>query len=106
MSYRGGFLWTLHLAVITAGICFPILARADKRVALVTGTSAYRNVSWLDNPARDAKLLADTLRAVGFTLVGGNAQLDLDKASLDRAVQAFGKQLEGADVGVFYYAGH
>ena len=41
-----------------------------------------------------------------FTLVGGNAQLDLDKASLDRAAQAFGKQLEGADVGVFYYAGH
>ena len=32
--------------------------------------------------------------------------LDLDKASLDPAAQAFGKQLEGADVGVFYYAGH
>jgi uncharacterized protein YecT (DUF1311 family) len=106
MSYRGGLLWTLHFAVVAAVICFPVLAKADKRVALVIGNSAYRNVSSLDNPASDAKLLADTLRAVGFILVGGNAQLDLDKASLDRAVQAFGKQLEGADVGVFYYAGH
>src|SRR4029077_13689385 len=37
---------------------------------------------------------------------GGGAQLDLDKASLDRVVQAFGAQLSGADVGLFYYAGH
>src|SRR5580704_9938410 len=81
-------------------------ACADKRVALVIGNSAYRNVTPLDNPANDARLLADTLRALGFTLVGGGAQLDLDKASLDRAVQAFGAQLSGADVGLFYYAGH
>jgi uncharacterized caspase-like protein len=81
-------------------------ALADKRVALVIGNSAYRNVARLDNPANDAKLLADTLRALGFTLVGGGPQLDLDKAAFDRAAQAFGAQLSGADVGLFYYAGH
>src|SRR5258708_2347551 len=81
-------------------------AQAEQRVALVIGNSAYRNVTRLDNPGNDAKLLADTLRGLGFTLVGGGAPLDLDNPSLDRAVLAFGAQLAGADVGLFYYAGH
>src|SRR3984893_13133444 len=90
---------------LLAGV-FSAPAFADKRVALVVGNSAYRNVGRLDNPANDAKLLSETLRALGFTLVGGGAQLDLDKASFDRTVQAFGAQLAGAEVGLFYYAGH
>jgi hypothetical protein len=81
-------------------------ALAETRVALVVGNSAYKNVAPLDNPAHDAKLMADTLRSLGFTLIGGGAQLDLDKAGFDGAVQNFGKQLQGADVGLFYYAGH
>lgn len=81
-------------------------ALADKRVALIVGNSAYVNIPRLENPRNDAKLIADTLRTLGFTLVGGNAQLDLDKEGLDRAVQEFGGQLQGADVALFYYAGH
>ncbi len=81
-------------------------ARAEKRVALVVGNSAYRHVARLTNPANDARLMAKTLQRLGFTLVGGGAQLNLDKAGLDRAVQDFGTQLQGADVGLFYYAGH
>jgi hypothetical protein len=48
-------------------------ALADKRVALVVGNSAYKNVTPLDNPAHDASLMADTLRSLGFALVGGGA---------------------------------
>ncbi|WP_249150197.1 caspase family protein [Bradyrhizobium sp. JYMT SZCCT0180] len=81
-------------------------AHAQKRIALVVGNSAYKNVSHLDNPKNDARLIADTLRALGFTLTGGAAQVDLDKASLDRAVQSFGNQLMGAEVALFYFAGH
>src|SRR5271165_3856058 len=65
------------------------LAVADMRVALVIGNSTYRSVTRLDNPTNDAKLMADTLRALGFTLVGGGAQLDLDKPAFDNAVQSF-----------------
>jgi uncharacterized caspase-like protein len=65
-----------------------------------------RNVPSLANPVADARLMADTLRAAGFVLVGGGAQLDLDKAAFDNAVQRFGTQVVGADVGLFYYAGH
>lgn len=81
-------------------------AAADRRVALVIGNSAYQHVSRLDNPTNDARLVADTLQADGFSLVGGAALLDLDKASFDSAVQNFGNQIGGADVALFYFAGH
>jgi hypothetical protein len=93
-------------ALIMAMCFFAAPAIADKRVALVVGNGTYRNVAWLDNPANDARLLADTLRDLGFALVGGDAQLDLDKAAFDRVVQDFGTQLQGADVALFFYAGH
>jgi uncharacterized caspase-like protein len=90
-------------------ICFAFSsgpASAERRVALVVGNSAYQNVPRLNNPANDARLIADTLRSLGFELIGGSAQLDLDKPSFYNAVRSFGKQLLGAEVGLFYYAGH
>jgi uncharacterized caspase-like protein len=81
-------------------------AAAEKRVALVIGNSAYQNVTRLENPRNDATLMAETLSGLGFTLIGGHAQLDLDKAALDTDVQTFGRQIQGADVALFYYAGH
>jgi tetratricopeptide (TPR) repeat protein len=77
-----------------------------KRLALVIGNSDYRSIGKLDNPANDAKLMADVLKQVGFELVGGGPRLDLDKAGLDQAVLDFGNRLQGAEVGLFYYAGH
>jgi uncharacterized caspase-like protein len=81
-------------------------AHAEKRVALVIGNSAYRTVPALPNPAADAKLMSDTLLSLGFFVVGGGAQLDLDKAGFDDILQKFGKELIGADAALFYYAGH
>lgn len=81
-------------------------AAAEKRVALVIGNSAYKNVAPLDNPVKDAKLMADTLAGIGFTLIGGGAQLDLDKDAMSDVLEKFGHQLSGADVALFYYAGH
>ena len=94
--FRAAFLYVL----------FTSSGFAETRVALVVGNSAYQNVSPLPNPVNDARLVAETLAKLGFKLVGGGAQVDLDKPRFDAAVQAFGKQLIGADVGVFYYAGH
>ena len=72
----------------------------------MVGNSAYQNVTRLDNPRNDAALMAETLVGLGFTLIGGRAQLDLDKSAMDIAVQNFGRQVQGADVALFYYAGH
>jgi hypothetical protein len=92
--------------VVLTSLLFAAPASAEKRVALVVGNSAYKNVTPLDNPRKDAALMAETLGGLGFTLVGGGAQLDLDKATMDSAIQNFGAQLQGADVALFYYAGH
>src|SRR4029077_20532825 len=73
---------------------------------LVIGNAGYRHVDRLANPGNDATLIADTLRKSGFALVGGGVQRDLDKPEFDRLVHDFGQQLQGADVALFYYAGH
>lgn len=95
------------VALVTAALAAATQpASAEKRIALVVGNSAYKNITPLDNPAKDAGLMAETLAGLGFTLVGGRAQLDLDKGAMDIAVQSFGRQVQGADVALFYYAGH
>jgi len=92
----------LSILVLSAGA-----ASAQRtRVALVIGNSFYRSVDRLANPASDARLIAQTLKEAGFTLIGDGPQLDLDKARFDRNIQAFGRALQGADVALFYYSGH
>ena len=94
----------LSVLLLLAGATLP--AAAENRVALVVGNSHYKFVPSLANPAGDARLMAKTLKDLGFTLIGDGAQLDLDKAALDEAIRTFGTKLRGADVGLFYYAGH
>jgi hypothetical protein len=76
------------------------------RVALVVGNSNYKYIPYLTNPSNDARLIATTLRSLGFKLIGDNAQINLDKAAFDRAIEEFGDQLHGSAIAVFYYAGH
>ena len=94
----------LFCAAMSVAAILP--ANAEKRIALVVGNSAYRNVPPLANPVNDAKLIAETLQSLGFELVGGSAQLDLDKPGFEAIVKRFGTMMQGAEVGLFYYAGH
>jgi hypothetical protein len=103
---RAGHRGTLLALTGLLALLFAGPATAEKRIALVVGNSAYQNITRLDNPSHDAALMADTLGTLGFTLVGGRAQLDLDKSAMDTAVQNFGRQVQGADVALFFYAGH
>lgn len=96
-------LWLL-IALLWIGMLN--VAGAEKRIALIIGNAHYRNVAPLDNPDNDARMIAAALRELGFVLVGEGPLLDLDKSGLDDAVQRFGSALQGADVGLFYYAGH
>ena len=95
------------LGLILIGAATVSAATASgKRVALVIGNGAYRKVDPLTNPENDARLIAQSLKDAGFELIGGGAQLELDKAGFDRAVHDFGAELQGADVALFYYSGH
>src|SRR6478609_3463937 len=78
-------------------------ALADKRVALVVGNSAYRSTTPLANPLNDARDMGAALKSVGFEVVEA---LDADRRKLDGALRAFTDKLAGADVALFFYAGH
>jgi len=95
---------TCGLVALASFVASP--ASADSRVALVIGNSEYKFVTPLTNPSNDARLIAKTLSDLGFKLVGNGALLDLTKARFDEAVQEFGTAIQGADVALFYYAGH
>ena len=76
---------------------------AAERVALVIGNSAYQHAP-LRNPINDASDLAAALRAQGFSTVLKVTDADLQQ--MRRALREFREALVGAELGVFYYAGH
>src|SRR5436309_6338411 len=78
-------------------------AQADRRVAFVVGNGAYKNVAPLPNPPIDAKAMAAVLRNVGFEVVEG---ANLTRDAMTEKLLDFGKKAQGADVAVFFYAGH
>jgi hypothetical protein len=78
-------------------------AVAERRVALVVGNAQYAYTPALPNPRNDAEDVAETLRQVGFEVIVGH---DLDHTSFARLIDNFARALEGADVGLFFYAGH
>ncbi|MBW7963706.1 caspase family protein [Bradyrhizobium sp. BR 10261] len=79
-------------------------APSGRRVALVVGNGAYKNVHALPNPPRDAKLIAGVLHDVGFQTVISVSDLTRDK--FFDALKTFADEAEKADWAVFYYAGH
>jgi uncharacterized caspase-like protein len=78
-------------------------AAAEKRVALVIGHSAYQHTAALKNPSNDATDMAATLRQLDFDVIDGT---DLTKDEMEQRNRTFAAKLTGADVGLFFYAGH
>jgi hypothetical protein len=89
---------SLICMVFTAGA-----ANAEKRVAFVVGNGTYKNVAALPNPPIDAKAMAGALRNIGFDVVEGT---NLTRDKMTEKLLDFGKKAQGADVALFFYAGH
>ena len=80
-------------------------AAAEQRIALVIGNSAYAD-SPLANPANDARLMAKTLRGLGFDVI---ERIDADLQTIQMASFELQDRLVAAGkdaVGLFFYAGH
>ncbi len=92
-------------ALILAAAGAAAAAAEPARVALVIGNGAYAAAP-LKNPPNDARLIAGTLRRLGFEVL---LRVDLDQRGMKEAIFDFGDSLEEAGkdaVGLFYYAGH
>lgn len=78
-------------------------ASAERRVALILGNAQYQNLPVLKNPVSDASALERRLKELGFEVVSG---FDLTKAETQATMARFAKVVRGADLALFYYAGH
>jgi hypothetical protein len=78
------------------------VSRPERRVALVVANAAYRGAP-LGNPTVDADIVAASLASIGFDV---KVSKNLDLGAFDTAVNAFAEDAKGADVAVFYFAGH
>ena len=101
--YRRGLILGLGVIALLMGFAAAPASADGKRVALVVGNSAYRNVPELPNPANDAGDVAAALNRLGFsvTLIA-NASFE----EMRRGLIALGREAAGADMAVMYFAGH
>src|SRR4051794_28618767 len=94
----------LLLALMIVGALDPVRAQqGEQRIAFVVGNAAYQ-AGALKTSANDAGLIAQTLGAAGFDVMGAR---DLDQAALVNAFNDFlnKAQSAGSDAVAFVYLG-
>lgn len=98
-------LW-IHLFLGLCLLSLPLRAatEAKTRTALVIGNARYEPlVGPLRNTTNDAKAVAKTLRGLGFAVIEKH---NVTRDQLLKAVLEFRSTLAGAEVALFYFAGH
>lgn len=112
-AIRAAFAHTLLVVVITvliapwavvpAGATQAAFQDDQKRVALVIGVGTYQQVPPLANPGNDAAEVASALGRLGFDV---HLHIDPVRTDFEAILRSFRAALIGADIGLFYYAGH
>ncbi|MBI5320395.1 caspase family protein [Bradyrhizobium sp.] len=116
---RKGFLRSVLAGLLTLLVVASSLAASERkpgerrtvassapRLALVIGNANYPKLGTLDNPGRDAALMAEKLGQLGFEVT---AVADRDLKSMTSDVEEFSrkvKQRGPQTVSLLYYAGH
>lgn len=100
ITRRLATVFCLFLALLCS-----LQAHAADRVALVIGNGDYRGgLSYLNNPTKDAALMKQTLKKLGFRVIADSD--NLNKEQLDNKLNEFARAARNAEVAFFYYAGH
>src|SRR5688572_2213404 len=92
-------------ALLGSSAC-PAADAVPGRVALVVGNGAYDEAAGmpvLPNADEDGRAMGAALRALGFTVVEA---IDADNQQLVQALREFGEQAIGAEIALFFFAGH
>ncbi|MFZ4778868.1 MAG: caspase family protein, partial [Terrimicrobiaceae bacterium] len=95
-------LWSVVMILLAVLSLVP--ARAETRTALVIGNDRYESAAGaLRNSVNDARAVSRVLRQLDFTVIECH---DVTRDQLLKGLTDFRKTLSGAEVGIFYYAGH
>ncbi|MFN0299079.1 MAG: caspase domain-containing protein [Burkholderiales bacterium] len=100
MKFRA--LVHLMCAACFAFVTSVFAANDAPRHALVIGNSQYKS-SPLPNASNDARAISKTLSAVGFRV---RSLENASQKQMMEAIRAFGDDIKGGSVGLFYFAGH
>src|ERR1700704_314382 len=103
--HRRNFVLVLLLVLLFTNLALASAQAAEKRIALVVGNANYSSGA-LPTPANDAGLIAQTLQAAGFDVVGVR---DLDQDSLRRTFRDFIAKVSAAGpdtVSFIYLSGY
>jgi formylglycine-generating enzyme required for sulfatase activity len=99
-------LWNVADAISAAGASstppLTVAPTPARMVALVIANGAYPDAP-LQNPVVDAGLVGESLKRIGFA-VTVKTNVDLD--GFEQALSDFAAASKGADVALFYFAGH
>jgi hypothetical protein len=95
--------FALTVILVTVS-CLGAEPAKNTRVALVIGNSRYEAaIGPLRNTVNDAKAMSKTLRGIGFNVI---EKQNVTRDELFAAVMQFRAKLRGAEIGLFYFAGH
>jgi uncharacterized caspase-like protein len=98
LSSLAGFAFLFLLAVGA-----DVALAAEKRLALVVGNARYPALA-LNNPENDARVVASTLRRLGFEVT---EHVNLPMKEFRKVLRDYAKRLQSEEgASVFYYAGH
>lgn len=108
MHFSGYWMgWRPLLRLVTAlfmlTCAWQACAADGKRLALVIGNDAYRNVQKLEKAGNDASAMARELKAAGFEVTLAR---DLDYRAMLKKIDFFTTHLTGGDQVVVFFAGH
>jgi len=95
-------LWRLGL-VLLVWLGVAAAALAEKRVALVIGAEDYTALRPLSNPVNDARAMEEVLEKLDFQVF---VETNRDLKRTRRALEDFKEDAKGADVALFFFAGH
>src|SRR5258707_9275512 len=105
MKHQRNFVLALLSVLLFGDLVLASAQAAEKRIALVVGNANYSSGA-LPTPANDAGLIAQTLQAAGFDVVGVR---DLDQDSLRRTFRDFIAKVSAAGactVSFLYLSGY
>jgi hypothetical protein len=77
-------------AAVLAGETRKVVPASAPRLALVIGNGDYQKLGRLDNPGRDARLIADRLRGLGFDVT---EKADRDLKGMSDDIEAFARDI-------------
>jgi hypothetical protein len=101
--WRARLIGWLALFVLGVFVLATATAAAERRLALVIGNARYPDAP-LNNPENDARLIARTLRRLGFDVT---ERENLGSMEFRRVLRDYVRRLQDEDgAAVFFYAGH